>query len=329
MLMDSSITPIPRLPGISLIQTTDFFYPNIDSPYWQGLISCANVLSDLYAMGITECDNMLMILGVCRDKAMLDKDRWRATELMMKGFGVQAARAGTKVTGGQTVMSPWFIVGGVASSVYPDTEIIKPTDAQPGDVLLLTKPLGTQVCSNLHVWLNHSDPNRFGRVSHLLSREDAILAYETAILSMSRLNKVGAELMRKYGAHAATDVTGFGILGHAKNLASNQTLPVQFVIRTLPVIAKTHLIDAIVPYRLTKGLSAETSGGLLVALPAEKAMAFKKEIEEREGWPCWVVGEVVEAAKGEERSAKLLTPEEGLEIVECPWRTEEAERSML
>lgn len=123
--MDSSVTPLPRFPELSLVQTTDFFYPNIDSPFWQGMVSCANVLSDLYAMGVTECDNMLMVLGVCRNKEMKDSDRWRATELMMKGFGVQAQRAGTKVTGGQSVMSPWFIIGGVASSVARDKDIIK------------------------------------------------------------------------------------------------------------------------------------------------------------------------------------------------------------
>lgn len=125
LLMDSSVTPLPRFPELSLVQTTDFFYPNIDSPYWQGMVACANVLSDLYAMGVTECDNMLMILGVCRDKAMLDSDRWRTTELMMKGFGEQARRAGSRVTGGQSVMSPWFIIGGVASSVARDKDIIK------------------------------------------------------------------------------------------------------------------------------------------------------------------------------------------------------------
>ena len=147
-------------------------------------------------------------------------------------------------------------------------------------------------------------------------------AYETSILSMSRLNKVGAELMLKYGAKAATDVTGFGLLGHAKNLASNQTLPVQFVIHTVPVIAKTQLVDEKVPYRLTKGHSAETSGGLLFALPKDKAAAYIQEIEALEGWPCWIVGDVIEASTPEEaRNAKILTAEEGLKVVECPWKT--------
>lgn len=199
----------------------------------------------------------------------------------------------------------------------------RPVGAQPGDVLILTKPLGTQICSNIHVWLHGPESAaKFGRVASFLSREEAVLAYETSILSMARLNKTGAELMLKYGARAATDVTGFGLLGHAKNLASNQTLPVQFVIHTVPVIAKTQLVDEKVPYRLLQGLSAETSGGLLFALPREKAEAYCRELEALEGWPCWIVGDVIEAGSdAEARTAKILKPEEGLKVVECPWRS--------
>lgn len=188
---------------------------------------------------------------------------------------------------------------------------------------MLTKPLGTQICSNIHVWLYGPDSAaKFGRVESFLTREEAVLAYETSILSMSRLNKVGAELMVKYGARAATDVTGFGLFGHAQNLATNQTLPVQFVIHTVPVIAKTQLVDEKVPYRLLKGLSAETSGGLLFALPKDQAIEYCKEIEAIEGWPCWIVGDVIEApSEAETRTAQILTLEQGLKVVECPWKS--------
>ena len=101
--MDSSITPL-RHSGLSLVQTTDFFYPLVEDPYMQGKIAASNVLSDLYAMGVTECDNMLMLIGV--STKMTDKERDVVIPLIIRGFKDCALEAGTTVTGGQTVMNP-------------------------------------------------------------------------------------------------------------------------------------------------------------------------------------------------------------------------------
>ena len=119
--MDSCVLPT-RHPGISLVQTTDFFYPLVDDPYMQGKIACANVLSDLYAMGVTECDNMLMLLGISNQMTL--KEREVVTQLVIKGFNDAAEEAGTTVNGGQTVLNPWYITGGVASSVVSQREFI-------------------------------------------------------------------------------------------------------------------------------------------------------------------------------------------------------------
>lgn len=113
--MDSSVVKISHGQDLYLVSTTDFFFPSVEDPYVQGKIACANVLSDVYAMGVTEVDTMLMILGVCRD--MSEKQRDVVTTQMIRGFNDLARRAQTNVTGGQTVMNPWPIVGGVAMSV--------------------------------------------------------------------------------------------------------------------------------------------------------------------------------------------------------------------
>ena len=129
--MDASITPL-RHGGLSLVQTTDFFYPLVEDPYMQGTfevkrkipfeclvssnlylifpgkIACANVLSDLYAMGVTECENMLMLLAV--STKMTEKERDVVVPLMMRGFKDCALEAGSTVTGGQTVMNPWYVL---------------------------------------------------------------------------------------------------------------------------------------------------------------------------------------------------------------------------
>ncbi|RUS71472.1 hypothetical protein EGW08_020771 [Elysia chlorotica] len=119
--MDASITPL-RHGGLSLVQTTDFFYPLVDDPYMMGKITCANVLSDLYAMGVTECDNMLMLLS-CSNK-MTDKERDVIIPIIMRGFKDAAEEAGSQVTGGQTVINPWMTIGGVATTVCQPNEYI-------------------------------------------------------------------------------------------------------------------------------------------------------------------------------------------------------------
>ena len=290
--MDCSIVPL-RHKGLFTVSTTDFFYPLVEDPFIQGKIACANVLSDQYAMGIDICDNLLMILGASNDMKL--EDRTIVTKKMIEGFNEQAKIAGTSVTGGQTVLNPWPIIGGVAMSTITEEEMIRPENARVGDLLILTKPLGTQVVVNLHQWLV-SRPQRWEIVQKVIEREEAMEAYFKAIKSMMRLNRNGAKLMHKYKAHAATDVTGFGIMGHANNLAKNQKeKALCFLIDTLPIIAKMDIVEENQnhPFKLLKGLSAETSGGLLIAIPPENAELFIEEIQKLDNEPAWIIGRVV------------------------------------
>jgi len=114
---------------------------------------------------------------------------------------------------------------------------------------------------------------------------------------MKRLNRNGAILMHKYQAHGATDVTGFGLFGHAENLVRNQKANVDFVIDTLPVIADTPLIATHTKiWNLLGGKSAETSGGLLIAMPAHQAQPFIDELQALDGKPAWIIGRVVDGS---------------------------------
>jgi len=305
--MDASITPI-RHGGLSLVQTTDFFYPLVDDPYMMGKITCSNVLSDLYAMGVTECDNMLMLLAI--SQKMTEKERDIVIPLIIRGFKDQAEEAGTSVTGGQTVLNPWMTIGGVATSICQPNEFIMPDNAMVGDVLVLTKPLGTQVAVNAHQWLDH--PERWNRIKLVVSEDDVHKAYQRAMFSMARLNRTAARLMHKYNAHGATDITGFGLLGHAKNMARVQKNEVGFVIHNLPVIAKMAAVAKACGnmFGLLQGTSAETSGGLMIALPREQAAAFCKDIEKTEGYQAWIVG-IVE--KGN-RTARIIDKPRVIEV---------------
>ncbi|KAF3859901.1 hypothetical protein F7725_000156 [Dissostichus mawsoni] len=287
--MDCCVIPL-RHGGLSLVQTTDFFYPLVEDPYMMGRIACANVLSDLYAMGITECDNMLMLLSV--SQKMNEKDRERVMPIMIQGFRDAAEEGGTSVTGGQTVINPWIIVGGVASVV-----------CQPNEFIMWNK------------------------IKLVVNKEEVKEAYQEAMFSMATLNRTAAGLMHKFQAHAATDVTGFGLLGHANNLAAQQRNEVAFVIHNLPILAKMAAISKACGnlFNLVQGTSAETSGGLLVCLPREQAAKFCSEMKSQssgaggQGAPggAWIIG-IVE--KGDRRARIIDKPR----IIEVPPRGSQA-----
>lgn len=292
--LDSCVIPL-RHPGLRLVQTTDFFYPLVDDPYIMGRITCANVLSDLYAMGVSECDNMLMLLGVAVDLKETERDI--IVRLFIQGFKDAADEANTKIRGGQTVRCPWLLLGGVATSVAHESEIIKVDRSVPGDVLVLTKPIGGQVAVNSYEWMKKKN----GKVEELgLDTSKVQKAFKQVCEQMSRLNLNAAKLLHKYEAHSSTDVTGFGLLGHAENLARVQKHPVEFVIDQLPIIeymaeiASRLIVNGGEGFRLFEGRSAETSGGLLVAMSEQNAKKYISELSSLDNSPAWIIGRVIE-----------------------------------
>jgi len=298
--------------GNFVISTTDFFFPLVDSPYLQGRIGAANVLSDLYAEGVEHCDFVLMLLAACRD--MPTAEREICTAEMVKGFRDACDEAGTAITGGQTVLNPWPIIGGVATSVVAKGEFVPSDGARAGNVVVLTKPLGTQVAVNVHQWRNAPGNKLWKQIEEgeVISEEQAEEMMHQAVCSMARLNKNGGRLMLKHGAKACTDVTGFGILGHAQNLMENQVAQVGMELHTLPLIAGARAVnDQVFDFRLTIGYSAETSGGLMVCLPADQAEAYIAAVREVDRSESWIIGRVVEDPN---RNAKILNDAKFLEV---------------
>jgi selenide,water dikinase len=288
--------------GHFVISTTDFFFPLVESPYLQGRIGAANVLSDLYAEGVEYCDFVLMLLAASRD--MPEDQRTICTREMVRGFQDACKEAGTTVTGGQTVLNPWPIIGGVATSVVAKGEFVSSDGAKEGDVVVLTKPLGTQVAVNVHEWRTRDDKLwKKCLEEKVVTEQMAEDMMHNAVCAMARLNQNGGRLMLKHGAHACTDVTGFGILGHAQNLSENQVEQVGIEIHTLPCITGTPEVNAqVFNFRLLTGYSAETSGGLMVCIAEENAQAFCKELEEVDGCPTWIIGRVV---KSKDRKSRI------------------------
>lgn len=201
------------------------------------------------------------------------------------------------------------MIGGVATSICTRNEIIMPTNSQPDDCLILTKPLGVQLATNAPIWMEEDSEN-WKKISEHLTKGNVLEAYEKAINSMITLNNVAAKLMHKYDAHAATDITGFGLVGHAENLLQYQEQKLDFVINVLPVIQHVKKIAEVLNryQKLYNGKMVETSGGLLISLPKDKAQGFCDEFKEITGSDCWIVGYVTVG------SGKVIT--ENLKIVE-------------
>lgn len=228
---------------------------------------------------------------------MKEKEREIVTRELIRGFNDACIEANTKVTGGQSVMNPWPMIGGTAISTVDDKNIIYPNNSRPGEVLLLTKPLGTQVVVNTVEWLRQKNEKYESVVKNGITEDDIWEMNAKGLISMSRLNRKAAELMRKYKASAATDITGFGFKGHLLNLVKAQKSNVEFIIDSMPVIKHTDLINNNVnDFKLTVGLSPETSGGLLISINKDKANDFIKEMEDNDE-NAWLVGGVYENMK--------------------------------
>lgn len=310
-MLDCSIVKCTH--NLNLISSTDYFYPLVDDPYIQGRIGATNVISDVYSLGIPNIDNILMILAASTN--IKEKEhRDIVTSEMMRGFIDTCSLADTRVTGGHSVRNPWPIIGGCAQAVVSDDDYISPYNGLRGDYLVLTKPLGTQIAVNVAEWKALNNEKYKILINEGILDEIAMeMMVNIGKGSMMKLNRNAATLMvsdrYKQYVNGATDVTGFGLLGHARNLSIHQhvntqsnTENVQFVIERLPIIQYADTVNRRFDrmFKLDSGLSAETSGGLLIMIRDKKvAEDFVEELSEMDGWPSWIIGHVKEYSLSE------------------------------
>ncbi|KAH8410671.1 hypothetical protein KR009_011752 [Drosophila setifemur] len=277
--MDCAVVPLNENKEYLLVQTVDFFYPMVNDPELLGRIAIANVLSDVFAVGVTEFDAVEMI--VSSSTSFSEKERNLVISQIMKGFENSLKANGyhkTPLRIKQLKINPWCIVGGIATSVCRKGEIILPSNGRPGDVLVLTKPLGGQMAMDAHLWqLNQTD--KYKTLLSEFGDDDIRESFGIAVKSMTYLNKNAALLMHKFEAHCATDITGFGLLGHAINLAKFQKEKLLFKIDSLPIIKNVLKFSSLIGQiaKIRSGRSVETSGGLLICLPFHAADEFCRE----------------------------------------------------
>ncbi len=287
----------------AIVQTLDFFTPIVDDPYDFGAIAAANALSDIYAMGAKPLF-ALNIVGF--PEATLPM---HVLEQILKGAQDKTTEAGIAILGGHTIEDPEPKYGMVVTgSIHPD-RIIKNEGARPGDVMILTKPLGTGILSTAI---------KRGMVDDALRQEVSQL--------MATLNKIPAEIMMRYQVHACTDVTGFGLLGHLKEMSIASKCDVCIDFAKVPFLreVKNFATAGVIPGGTYNNLEfvkafvdfgdhprtdqlllcdAQTSGGLLIALPESDAENYLNDLKKNGITGAVAIGKFEKGSRGAIRIA--------------------------
>ena len=257
----------------ALIQTTDFFPPIVDDPYLYGKIAATNALSDVYAMG---GEPKLALNILCAAEGMADET---IREILRGGYNA-AFNAGAIITGGHTIKGAEPIYGLAVSGFVHPKKVLTNANAKPGDVLILTKPLGVGILTT-------------GAKADMVEKT----VMDRIYTQMATLNKAARDVMVRFGVHSCTDVTGFALLGHSFEMAQGSQCTIHIQVDKVPYhpealeLASMGLIPAGAYRNRTYAEAAvtvrgnisraqqdilydpQTSGGLLFAIPEAEAEA--------------------------------------------------------
>lgn len=281
-------------PDLALIQTVDFFTPVVDDPYLYGQIAAANALSDVYAMG----GKPLTVLNVACFSCSLEP---AVLAEILKGGAQKMKEAGATLVGGHTVTDNEVKYGLSVTGTINPKNVVTNSGAKPGDVLILTKPIGTGIITTAF---------KFDDISEAELQEAANV--------MATLNKTASEEMQKVGVNACTDITGFGLLGHSCELANGSGVGIVIDSNKVPMMKMVlELIekedvpggaysnmryfekwvafdDTISKAKRIALFDPQTSGGLLISVPEEKAQSLLESLRSNNVEWAEAIGRVVE-----------------------------------
>lgn len=285
--------------GQAIVQTVDYITPVVDDPYSCGLIAAANSLSDIYAMGATPLF-ALNIIGFPVGSLPLS-----VLEEILRGGADKVREAGASIIGGHSIDDPEPKYGLVVTGLIDPAKIFKNSTALIGDDLVLTKPLG------------------IGIITTAIKRSKvAQPTIDAAVALMAILNKSASEAMVAVGAHACTDVTGFGLLGHLHEMTAGSKVGARVSLSKVPILDEAWdlIQEGICPggtkrnYESLQGAinwnpeirheaqlilcDAQTSGGLLIAVPKDRTMALIQRLRQYETPAAALIGEIIEDPAG-------------------------------
>ncbi len=287
---------------LAIVQTVDFFTPIVDDPYDFGRIAAANSLSDVYAMGGSP---LTALNVVCFPQ---DKMEISILQEVLRGGMDKMQEAGVILVGGHSVEDPELKYGlSVTGTIHPD-KVVRNNGARAGDRLILTKPLGTGIISTA--------------IKGGTAGEEAV---SEIVKSMTALNRTASEMMQEVGVHACTDITGFGLLGHVAEMIEGTEVGMEIDSAAVPIFtdAKGLAEMGMIPgglhrnrefrkdmVEISRGVpqylqdilfDPQTSGGLLIAVPHEKAWILLEKLHSEGVAEAAIIGGVVAEIKGKIR----------------------------
>jgi len=284
---------------LAIIQTIDFFTPIVDDPYAFGQVAAANALSDVYAMGGTPLTAMNV---VCFPAKSLDMS---VLQDILRGGLDKLREAEVTLVGGHSIDDAELKYGLSVTGVIHPQKMVTNSGAKIGDRLILTKPLGTGIISTA-LKAGMVDKETMAKVTSC----------------MTTLNRKASKLMQEIGVHACTDITGFGLLGHASQLAENSQVGIEFHIASIPhfpevtgfsqqglypgglnrnrehYFSKVKFIEEIPDYMQNILFDPQTSGGLLISISPEKAELLLSRLQQGGVEEATIIGEVISKPKG-------------------------------
>ncbi len=270
----------------AIAQTVDFFTPIVDDPFIFGAIAAANSISDIYAMGATP------ILGLAIAAFPTDKLPLEVLSEILRGGAEKAAEAGFPVAGGHTIIDDVPKYGLAVTGIVSVAKVVRNSTARAGDALYLTKPIGNGILVCAYRALS-------GR---RMLRRAPVPSLDSAIEWMMKLNRNAAAAMTAVGVRAATDITGYGLIGHLLEMCAGSGTGAEIHTNAVPVLdgVRDYLAKGYCPAgtmrnvttfrdrvrwsgaetELTLMCDAQTSGGLLIAVAPEDAGAFEARFQE-------------------------------------------------
>ncbi|MFX1257059.1 MAG: selenide, water dikinase SelD [Promethearchaeota archaeon] len=279
---DAAIIPIPNSEMV-LVKNIDILTPIIDEPEIMGEIAACNVTNDIFAMNVREVSGMLAFLAIKPDTPI------KIAEGILKGIKYfMEKKINSKVVGGHTIYAEWPLIGGEASGFLNESKIIQKQGVKKGDKLILTKPIGLQAITAAYRLLKDM-PEMLEEYSIKELKNSINLAIDLMTTSNQEVVKIIHSYKDFSFIHAMTDVTGFGLAGHMKEMLQNSNLSA--IIETIPSLKLSREISSDLGYSFEDGLCHETAGGMLIAVAENKVEDFSNALTSK-GVKNWIVGTI-------------------------------------